>query len=189
MVVSRTAPRPRKTTGAVVAAATKTPRKTTTVPAAAFVAPTESVAAELARTVNGFRVVDDRPHRDAAGRLQARYRALTLSDGSKTIGCADCDETGVYTDVLHHRQDTHGDRRSGRRPAAAPTPVPPVNVLGMTVGELVNLGHRLEEWEATTERLTAERDRAVAAKVEAETELKALKKQLGKAAALLGSAS
>jgi hypothetical protein len=191
MAAKTAAPRPRTTPGARTPAPRKAAAKAV-VPAAVFAAPIETVDVELARTVNGLRVVDDRPHRDAAGRLQTRFRALTLSDGSKVIGCSECNEAGEYITVLHHRQEKHGDRRSGRRAgggAAAPTPVPTVNVLGMTVGELMNLASQIEAWEATTDRLTAERDRAISRATAAETELKALKKQQAKAAALLGGTS
>lgn len=183
MAARTIAPQPRKT---APAASTKPARKPATIPAASFVAPTESVAVEPARTVNGLRVIDDQPYQDAAGRRQTRFRALTLAGGTTTVGCADCIKAGAFLDVLHHRQDVHGDRRTGRRAGTAPTPAPTANILGMTVGELMNLASQIEAWEATTDRLTAERDRAIARATEAETELKALKKQLGKAAALLG---
>jgi hypothetical protein len=124
------------------------------------------------RTVDGLKVVADEPLRSnlpvRAGQQPAvlkTLRLLTLEDGSRTIGCVDCEFTGSRGQVRKHRMDDHGAARGGSR--RQQESLVDSSIAAMTIGEVVDLARETTRWAdlfATSEALVEEwKERAVQA--------------------------
>jgi hypothetical protein len=140
------------------------------------------------RIVNGQEVVSDEPDASPLTKVQGVFvpfrgrRVLTLADGSKTIGCADCDVTGTRGQIMSHRMEKHGARKSGARGGAKQESTPPdTSWMSLPIGDVIELAQRLGGFEADLDR---ERDRADAAEQArdiAERELRKIRRALEKA--------
>jgi hypothetical protein len=179
------------------ATAGRTRRASAAAPTLTFAAPAAPPKAEVSevkaaeppvRMVNGQAVVADEPESSHLSKVWGKpiamrgRRILTLTDGSKVSGCADCDATGSVGDIIKHRVAEHGATRPGQRGSGrkAETEGPDLAFLGMTLGEVLELGQHVGRLEADLDQARDERDAATAARVEAVRELTSIRRALAK---------
>lgn len=123
---------------------------------------------------------------------------LTLADGNRTYGCADCGVVGGRRDLSQHRSTAHPDEPPTTTEPPAPEPPTPAparpapvaaraaaaatrtsarrstshsaNLMAMTLGEIMSMGTKVGQWETIYTRLRDDRDRwkDKAAQLEAE---------------------
>jgi hypothetical protein len=125
--------------------------------------------------IDGLKVVKDEvlrsnlpPGPDGLPPAMKTTRVLTMEDGSVLYGCGDCKVTGATRgDIRKHRNQEHGvtagSRRSPARSASdtdsSPLPYPAVEMLGMTLYELLELSAAVSRWEQVFGHQEAENNR------------------------------
>jgi hypothetical protein len=153
---------------------TKAASRSKTAAAATFVEPSPGSTDKPPRRVQGLLVVKDEPVSSPLSELlgspvyfQGRRR-LTLEDQQVVVGCADCDfvgDNGRAGEVITHRVDAHGAKRGGARArpesdggADVATLTVPVQSLGLSLGEIIELATQIGGWEQVLERVREDRD-------------------------------
>lgn len=148
----------------------------------------DETAAPPRRLVDGQEVVAVDPEESPLSKHWGKFipihgrRILTLADGSKVFGCADCPETGTRGDIIRHRVEQHGAAKPGANRPAGRKEAPALDLswLNITIGEVVDLAQHVGGFETELDRIRDERDEERAGRLAAERELKQIKRALEK---------
>ncbi len=108
-----------------------------------------------ARLVSGIAVVKQRQDGTGEGASAGRL-VLSLADGSRVFGCADCQFTSDgRREMTLHRHEEHGGvlRGPDREGSDDDDPIPelPEHLEDMTLGYLLELAREVRDWSATIE--------------------------------------
>jgi hypothetical protein len=138
------------------------------------------------RMVDGQEVVSDEPEESPLSKVWGKFipivgrRVLTLKDGSKVFGCADCPETGTRGEIIRHRVEQHGATKPGTRTPGRKEAAPDLSWLGITIGDVIDLAQHVGGFEVELDRIRDERDEERSGRLAAEKELNQIKKALAK---------
>jgi hypothetical protein len=150
------------------------------------------------RFVDGLRVIEERPvlsttlpipeDADPADFTVPGFTEVTLEDGSVRVSCSDCEYYGSRKAVQNHRAQKHRTGASPRarnrtrqsRAAQAVAGIP-ADLRSMSLGDVLEMGARLEQLALVIENVTAQRDELHKRNAALEAELRKITLGLAKA--------
>jgi hypothetical protein len=115
---------------------------------------------EPVRMVNGLKVVEDAevPSPLGGGRAFSGMRKLSLEDGTQCFGCSACDFAGTRGEVMAHRIAVHNAGKGGPRKRTQYDAVVSVDLLSMSIAELLEYGRQYQAMSDLVDVLIGQRD-------------------------------